>query len=257
MSAVFSLEGKVGLIAGMANQHSIAYGCARACHLAGAELFLSFGHAKTETYIAPLGPELGDPPMLRCDVQDDAQLAGLFAAVEERWGRLDFLIHSIAFAPREALHGRVTDCSREGFAQAMDISCHSFIRMARLAEPLMADGGCLLTMSYLGAERVVANYGVMGPVKAALESAVRYVATELGPRGIRVHALSPGPIPTRAASGIADFDALLAQARDQAPLGRLADIDDVGQVAAFLVSDAARGLTGSLLYVDSGLNIRG
>ena len=165
------------------------------------------------------------------------------------------MLHSIAFAPSADLHGRVADSSREGFARTMDISCHSFVRMARLAEPLMADGGTLLTMSYLGADEVVPHYGVMGPVKAALEASVRYLATELGPRGIRVHAVSPGPIRTRAASGIPGFDDLVAEARRCAPLARHVEIDDVGGFCAFLVSDAARAITGDVHYVDGGFHI--
>ena len=167
------------------------------------------------------------------------------------------MLHSIAFAPAADLHGRVIDCSREGFARAMDISCHSFLRMARLAEPLMQQGGSLMTMSYLGADEVIDNYGLMGPVKAALESSVRYMATELGPKGIRVNAVSPGPLATRAASGIAQFDRLMADAGQRAPLGRLVDIADVGALCTFLVSDAARSMTGSTLYVDAGVHIMG
>jgi enoyl-[acyl-carrier protein] reductase I len=182
-------------------------------------------------------------------------MEAVFGAIDERWGRLDFVLHSIAFAPAADLHGRVTDSSREGFARAMDISCHSFARMARLAEPLMDQGGTLLTMSYLGADAVVPHYGVMGPVKAALEASVRYLATELGPRGIRVNAVSPGPIRTRAASGIPDFDGLVADARSRAPLHREVEIDDVGSFCAFLVSDAARAVTGDVHYIDGGFHI--
>jgi enoyl-[acyl-carrier protein] reductase I len=182
-------------------------------------------------------------------------MEAVFDAIRARWGRLDFVLHSIAFAPAADLHGRVVDSSREGFARAMDISCHSFVRMARLAEPLMTEGGTLLTMSYLGAAEVVPHYGVMGPVKAALEASVRYLATDLGPRGIRVNAVSPGPIRTRAASGIAGFDDLVADARDRAPLPREVHIDDVGSLCAFLVSDAASAITGDVHYIDAGLHI--
>jgi enoyl-[acyl-carrier protein] reductase I len=181
----------------------------------------------------------------------------VFAAIAETWGELDFVLHSIAFAPKEDLHGRLVDCSQEGFALAMDVSCHSFIRMARLAEPLMKNGGCLQTVSFLGSDRVVRHYNMMGPVKAALESSVRYLAAELGEKGIRVHALSPGPLKTRAASGIGHFDALLDNARERAPERLLASIEDVGNVAAFLASDAARALTGNVEYIDGGYHIMG
>ena len=176
----------------------------------------------------------------------------LFEAVAQRWGRLDFLLHSIAFAPKDDLHGRVTDSSREGFLLAMDISCHSFMRMARLAEPLMSEGGSLMTMSYLGGAEVIPNYGIMGPVKAALESSVRYMAAELGEKGIRVNAVSPGPIVTRAASGIAQFDTLVQDSIKRSPLGRELDIEDVAPLCVFLASDGARAITGSTLYVDGG-----
>lgn len=250
-----TLAGKKGLVTGIANQHSIAYGCAKAFHELGAELMLSYAPAKSEPYVQPLAESLGAAPLVLCDVQDDAQLAALFERIADEWGRLDFLVHSIAFAPQADLHGRVVDCSREGFLLAMDISCHSFMRMAKLAEPLMSDGGCLLTMSYYGAQKVVPNYNLMGPVKAALEASVRYMAAELGPKGIRVHAISPGPLQTRAASGIADFDQLLDEAAAQAPKHQLVSIDDVGAVAACLVSDAAAAMTGHTAYVDAGYHI--
>lgn len=250
-----TLRGKKGLVTGIANEHSIAYGCAKAFHQLGAELILSYAPAKSEPYVRPLAEALGPAPLLLCDVQDDVQLAALFERISRDWGRLDFLVHSIAFAPQDDLHGRVTDCSREGFLLAMDVSCHSLMRMARLAEPLMRDGGCLLTMSYYGAQKVVENYSLMGPVKAALECSVRYMAAELGPQGIRVHAISPGPLRTRAASGIANFDQLLDEAAAQAPERQLVTIDGVGAVAACPVSDAAKALTGHIAYVDAGYHI--
>ena len=257
MSQQHPLEGKSGIVAGLANADSIAFGCARALHRAGADLILSYGHPKGESHARPLAEQLGDAPLLLCDVRDDAQTEALFTAAAERWGKLDFLIHSIAFAPRDDLHGRVVDSSRDGFLLAMDISCHSFLRMAKHAEPLMRNGGCLITMSYHGAEKVIDNYGIMGPVKAALESSVRYVAAELGPAGIRVHAISPGPVATRAASGIRDFDDLLADAESRSPTRKLVSIDDIGETAAFLISDAAHSMTGVTTYVDGGLHIRG
>jgi len=252
---MFSLRGKLGLVVGIANDHSIAYGCARAFQQAGADLAITYLNAKAEPYVRPLAEKLGASLILPLDVEANGALEAVFEAIAKRWGRLDFLVHSIAFAPKEDLHGRVTDCSREGFLRAMDVSCHSFMRMAKLAEPLMTQGGCLLTMSYHGADEVVSNYGMMGPVKAALQSATRYVAAELGPKNIRVHAISPGPLSTRAASGIKDFDDLMQDARDRAPLHKLVDIEDVGALCAFLVSDGARSLTGGTIHVDGGFNI--
>lgn len=252
---MFSLRGKLGLVVGVANDQSIAYGCARAFHQGGADLAITYMNAKAEAYVRPLAEKLGASLILPLDVEKPGELEAVFEEVSKRWGRLDFLVHSIAFAPKDDLHGRVTDCSREGFQRAMDISCHSFMRMARLAEPLMNQGGCLLTMSYHGADEVVANYGMMGPVKAALQSATRYMASELGPKGIRVHAISPGPLATRAASGIKDFDNLMQEAKVRAPLNKLVDIEDVGALCAFLVSDGARSLTGGTIHVDGGYNI--
>jgi enoyl-[acyl-carrier protein] reductase I len=195
--------------------------------------------------------------VLPLDVQRSGQLEALFQAVRKRWGRLDILVHSIAFAPKEDLQGGLLDCSAEGFAQAMDVSCHSFVRMAKLAAPLMTDGGTMFAMTYQGAERVVPSYNVMGPVKAALEAACRYLAHELGPRGIRVHPISPGPLKTRAASGLKDFDLLLNKAARRAPVGELVDIDDVGYACAYLATPYARRMTGQTLYVDGGVHIMG
>ena len=254
---VFDLHGKKGLVVGIANEDSIAWGCARAFRAAGAELAVTWLNEKARPYVEPLAEQLQAPIQLPLDVEQDGQMEAVFDALGARWGRLDFVLHSIAFAPAADLHGRVADSSRAGFARAMDISCHSLARMARLAEPLMQGGGSLLTMSYLGAEEVVANYGLMGPVKAALESTVRYLATELGPQGIRVNAVSPGPLATRAASGIQHFDQLLADAAERAPLRRLVSIEDVGALCTFMASDASRSMTGSTLYVDAGFHILG
>eukprot|EP00752_Nemacystus_decipiens_P000995 g995.t1 len=251
----FSLAGKKGAVLGVANDQSIAYGCARAFRRAGADLALSYLNEKARPYVEPLARDLGAEIFLPVDVRAQGEMRAFFDAIRERWGRLDFVLHSIAFAPREDLHGRVTDCSREGFALAMDVSCHSFIRMARYAEPLMTEGGALFTMSYYGAEKVVEHYNLMGPVKAALESAARYMAHELGPQGIRVHAVSPGPMRTRAASGIERFDELIERASREAPAHSLADIDDVGAAVAFLASDAARRITGETLHIDGGCHI--
>ena len=254
---VFDLRGKKGLIVGIANEDSIAWGCARAFRAAGAELAVTWLNESARPYVEPLAEQLQAPIQMPLDVEQDGQMEAVFDALGARWGRLDFLLHSIAFAPAADLHGRVADSSREGFARAMDISCHSFARMARLAEPLMQGGGSRLTMSYLGAAEVIDNYGLMGPVKAALESTVRYLATELGPQGIRVNAVSPGPLATRAASGIQHFDQLLADAAERAPLRRLVSIEDVGALCTFMASDASRSMTGSTLYVDAGFHILG
>ena len=251
------LKSKKGLIVGIANRNSIAYGCAEVLHGAGAELAVTYLNAKAEPFVRPLAEGLGSPIVVPCDVRERGQLEAVFSRIQKEWGRLDFLLHSIAYAPKEDLHSRITDCSQAGFAMAMDVSCHSFIRMARLAEPLMTNGGCLLTVTFYGAEKVVEEYNLMGPVKAALESCVRYMAAELGPKRIRVHALSPGPLKTRAASGIERFDELLDRARARTPEHRLVGIEDVGNVAAFLVSDGAAALTGNIEYVDAGYHVVG
>jgi enoyl-[acyl-carrier protein] reductase I len=253
----YPLSGKKGLVLGIANDQSIAYGCAQAFRVLGAELAVSYLNEKAKQYVEPLAYKLDAPLFLPCDVRVPGQLEAMFKAIEEKWGKLDFALHAIAFAPKDDLHGRLTDCSRDGFLTAMDVSCHSFIRMARLAEPLMRDGGALFTMSYYGAEKVIEHYNVMGPVKAALESAVRYLAYELGRKGIRVHAISPGPIKTRAASGIANFDALMDQAASRAPAGRLVSIEDVGAATAVLATDYAKLITGETVYVDGGYHILG
>lgn len=252
-----SLVGKKGLVVGIANEHSIAYGCAAAFRKAGAELALTYLNEKAKPFVEPAREKLGAEIFLPCDVREPGQVAALFDRIGEEWGKLDFLLHSVAFAPREDLHGRVTDCSREGFDMAMNVSCHSFIRMAKRAEPLMTDGGALMTMSFYGAEKVIDNYNVMGPVKAALEASVRYMAAELGPKGIRVYTVSPGPVPTRAASGIDRFDELMEEAAARAPRQSIVTIEQVGNVAAFLASDQAEGMTGNLVYVDNGYNVMG
>ena len=249
------LTGRKGLVVGIANESSVAWGCARAYRDRGAELAVTHLNERAERYVRPLAERVEAPIIMPLDVRQPGQLEAVFAAIAETWGRLDFLLHSIAFAPQEDLHGRVVDCSPEGFQLAMDVSCHSFIRMARLAEPLMTNGGSLTTMTYIGSQRVVQNYGMMGPVKAALESVVRYLAAELGPKGIRVHAVSPGPIMTRAASGIAKFDHLMKDVGTRAPVHQQVTIEDVGAVAAALAADEARTVTGSIIYVDSGFNV--
>ena len=251
----FNLSGRRGLVLGIANDASIAYGCARAFRDAGAELAVTFVNEKAQAFVRPLAEQLGASIVAPCDVRVPGQLEALFQRIESEWGKLDFVLHSIAYAPKEDLHSRVTDCSSAGFAMAMDVSCHSFIRVARLAEPLMRQGGCLLTVSFYGSERVVEHYNLMGPVKAALESTTRYLAAELGPQDIRVHAISPGPMRTRAASGLDRFDELLERAARQAPQKRLAAIEDVGALAAYLVGDGARLMTGTVIPVDGGQHV--
>lgn len=254
---MLSLKGKKGLVIGIANDQSIAYGCAAAFREAGAELAITYLNEKARPFVEPARAQLAADIFLPCDVREPGQVSALFDHIAQKWGKLDFLLHSVAFAPREDLHGRVTDCTREGFDMAMNVSCHSFIRMARRAEPLMKDGGALMTMSFYGAEKVVDNYNVMGPVKAALEASVRYMAAELGPKGIRVYTISPGPVPTRAASGIDRFDELMEAAAVRAPRQSIVTIEQVGNVAAFLASDQADGMTGNLVYVDNGYNVMG
>jgi enoyl-[acyl-carrier protein] reductase I len=252
-----NLAGKKGLIIGMANKESIAYGCARQCKAAGAAIAATYLNAKAEQYVKPLADEVGAELFLPCDVMVPGQLEAVFEAVDKKWGKLDFLIHSIAFSPLADLHGRVVDCSLEGFKMAMDVSCHSFIRMAKLSEPLMKDGGALITMSYDGANTVIPNYNMMGPVKAALESTTRYLAMELAEKHIRALVVSPGPMRTRAASGIKGFNELVELAEKKVPHYEEMNIDDIGAVTAFLVSDAARSLNGYTYYVDHGLSLIG
>jgi enoyl-[acyl-carrier protein] reductase I len=247
--------GRKVLIVGIANEHSIAYGCARAFRELGAELALTYLNDKARAYVEPLAQELGASIFMPLDVSKPGELEAVFEAIHASWGRLDVAVHSIAFAPKSDLQGGLLNSSAQGFAQAMDVSCHSFIRMARLAEPLMNEGGSLFAMSYLGASRVVPNYDLMGPVKAALEASCRYLAHELGPKRIRVHPISPGPLKTRAASGLKDFDLLLTEAAAQAPIGELVDIMDVGYTCAFLATPYARRMTGNTVFVDGGVSI--
>jgi enoyl-[acyl-carrier protein] reductase I len=249
------LEGKRGLIVGIANDQSIAWGCAKAFRAFGAELAVTYLNDKAKKYVDPLARELEAPILMPLDVRVPGQMEAVFVRITKDWGSLDFVVHSIAFSPKDALQGRVVDVSREGFLTTLDVSCWSFIRMAHLTEPLMRKGGALFTMSYYGSQVVVKNYNIMGVAKAALESAVRYLAAELGPKGIRVHAISPGPLAPRAASGIPEFDALLDKAKVKAPARSLVSIDDVGVATAFLAHDAARLLTGETLYVDGGYHI--
>jgi enoyl-[acyl-carrier protein] reductase I len=249
------LSASKALVVGIANEHSIAWGCAKAFRELGADVAVTYLNDKALPYVQPLAAELESQLVLPLDVGVPGQLEAVFEAIERRWGRLDILVHSIAWAPKDDLQGGLLSCSAEGFAKAMDISCHSFIRMARLAAPLMKDGGTMFAMSYYGANRVVPNYNVMGPVKAALEASCRYLAYELGPQRIRVHAMSPGPLKTRAASGLKDFDLLLTEAAEKAPLGELVDIMDVGFACAYLATPYARRISGETVYVDGGVHI--
>ncbi|HET9044966.1 MAG TPA: enoyl-ACP reductase FabI [Burkholderiales bacterium] len=249
------LKGKKALVVGIANEHSIAYGCAAAFHELGADIAMTYLNEKARAYVEPLAKTLEAPLLLPLDVSRPGELEAVFERVTKEWGRLDILVHSIAWAPKDDLQGGLLNVSSDGFAKAMDISCHSFIRMARLAAPLMKDGGTMFAMSYHGAQKVVANYNVMGPIKAALEAACRYLAYELGPQGIRVHPISPGPLKTRAASGLKDFDMMLNDAIQRAPVGELVDIMDVGFACAYLATPYARRITGQTIYVDGGVNI--
>ena len=249
------LEGKRGLVVGIANDQSIAWGCARAFRALGAEVAVTYLNEKAKPHVEPLAKELEAPIFMPMDVMVDGQLEAVFDKIAEQWGELDFVLHSIAFSPKDTLQGRVTDVPRDGFLKTMDVSCWSFIRMGHLAEPLMKKGGTLFTMTYYGSQMVVQNYNIMGVAKAALESTVRYMAAELGPKGIRVHAISPGPLATRAASGIPEFDELLDKAKASAPARSLVSIDDVGAATAFLAHDAARLMTGQVIYIDGGYHI--
>ena len=249
------LKGTKALVVGVANDSSIAYGCAKAFRELGADLAITYLNEKARPYVEPLARELQAPLFLPLDVSVEGQLEAVFDAIAKQWGRLDVLVHSIAFAPKEDLQGGLLNCSAAGFAIAMDVSCHSFVRMAQLAAPLMTNGGTMMAMSYHGANKVIPTYSVMGPVKAALESCCRYLAYELGGKGIRVHAISPGPLKTRASGGLKDFDLLLTEAAQRAPIGELVDIMDVGFTCAYLATPYARRLSGETLYVDGGVNI--
>ena len=248
------LENKIALVVGVANAHSIAAGCAQAFRSAGAEVALTYVNEKAKPYVAPVAEGIGAALLMPLDVEAEGEMEAVFAAIAARWGRLDILVHSIAYCPADDLHGRVTDCSRDGFVRAMEISVYSLVRMARLAEPLMTQGGTILTMTYYGGEKVVDHYNIMGPVKAALEGTVRSLAVELGTK--RVNAISPGPLRTRAGSGIAHFDDLIDAAQERAPEQHLVTIEDVGSMAVMLASDGAQRVTGDTAYVDGGFHVR-
>jgi enoyl-[acyl-carrier protein] reductase I len=251
------LKNKIGLILGVANKRSIAWACAEACSQNGAKLAFSYQgerlRANVETLVAPLPDSL----MVPCDVADQESVDSAFAAIAERYGRLDFVVHSIAFAPKEALEGDFVDTSRESFRTALEISAFSLPQVAKAALPLMTDGGSIVTMTYYGAEKVVPNYNVMGVAKAALESSVRYLAADLGKNNIRVNAVSAGPLNTLSARGVKNMGSLFSYIGERSPLKRNVTVTEVGNTALFLVSGLSTGITGETIYVDCGYNIMG
>jgi enoyl-[acyl-carrier protein] reductase I len=251
------LAGKKALIFGVANDHSIAWGIARALHEHGAEVGFSSIEMMLERRVRPLAASIGSTFVEPCDVQSDEDIARVFQRWQETYGELDILVHALAFARREDLDGRFVDTSRDGFRLALDISAFSLVALARAAAPLMTKGGSIMTLSYYGAEKVVANYNVMGVAKAALEASVRYLANDLGPDGIRVNAISAGPVRTLAASGVANFRKMYGMFPDMAPLRRNITLEDVGGAAVYLGSDLSAAVTGETIYVDSGFNILG
>lgn len=254
---ILDLKGKKGLVVGIANQESLATWAAKHFHGAGAELAVTYFNDKAKSFVEPIAGQVEASLFMPCNVSLPGQLEAVFDAIRDRWGKLDFIFHSIASARKEEIHGRLMDCSAEGFSEAMVISCHSLIRMAKLAEPLMTSGGSITTLSYLGAEKVVEHYNVMGPVKAALEASVRYLAHEMGKQGVRVNAISAGPVKTRAASGLLHFDELLDEAARKSPQRRLIDACEVGKTALLLASDYASAITGEIVHVDGGFHIEG
>lgn len=251
------LEGKKALIFGVANKRSIAWGIARAFHEHGAEVGISYGIPQLEKRARPLAESIGATFIERCDVTKEEDIEAVFAKAKAHFGSIDILVHSIAYAPREELEGRFVDTSRSGFSTALDISAYSLVALARGAMPLMSPGGSILTMSYFGAEKVVPHYNVMGVAKAALEASVRYLASDLGPDGLRVNAISAGPIKTLAAAGVSGFRKMLTYVEERAPMRRNVDQMDVGKTAVWLASDLASGVTGEVVYVDNGYNILG
>lgn len=251
------LAGKRALIFGVANERSIAWGISEALHGAGAKLGFTYQGETLEKRVRPLAEGIEADLILPCDVTDQAQVKAVFQQAAERWGGLDILIHSIAFANREDLEGRFVDTGRDGFLKAIEISAYSLVTLAREAAPLMKVGGSIVTLSYYGAEKVVPNYNVMGVAKATLEACVRYLAADLGPDGVRVNAISAGPIKTLAASGVRGFRGMLGTAEERAPLRRNVSQQEVGQTALFLCSEWGAGITGETLYVDAGYNIMG
>ena len=251
------LQGRKGLIMGVANNRSIAWGIAKACAEAGAELAFTYQGEALKKRVQPLADELGVKLLMPCDVTSDESLDAVFDELKAAWGTLDFVVHAIAFSDKDELKGRYADTTRANFAQTMDISVYSFTAVAKHAEALMPEGGSLLTLSYYGAEKWVPHYNVMGVAKAALEASVRYLAADLGPGGIRVNAISAGPIRTLAAAGISGFRMMLDWNEKNAPLRKNVTIDEVGTAALFLLSDLSSGITGEIMHVDAGYNIIG
>ena len=251
------MAGKRGLVMGVANDRSIAWGIARAIAAQGAEVAFTYQGEALEKRVRPLVESIGAEILLPCDVTDEASIDAVFAELEKRWGKIDFLVHAIGFADKQFLRGRYLDTPRDAFLQALDISCFSFVSVSRRAVAMMAEGGSLLTLSYLGAERVTPHYNVMGVAKAALEASVRYMAVDVGGQGIRVNAISAGPIKTLAASGIGDFRYILKWNQYNAPLKRNVTIDDVGGAGLYLLSDLGSGVTGEVHHVDCGYHIVG
>jgi len=251
------LAGKKGLVVGISNLDSIAWGCAQTFYEHGAELAVTYLNEKSEPAVYALAKKVKAPIFMKLDVTSKEEQELLFAEITNKWGKLDFLLHSIAYAPKIDLQGRVVDCSSEGFSKAMDISCHSLMRLIKSAEPMMKEGGSIITISFYGAKKVLNNYNLMGPVKAALETSVEYLAAELGVNNIRVNALSTGPVKTKAASGLLDFDLLMDDATQKSPLHQLISLKQIGEMASFLVSENASQVTGQVIYVDAGYNIKG
>jgi enoyl-[acyl-carrier protein] reductase I len=251
------MAGKRGLIMGVANNRSIAWGIAKACHGAGAEIALTYQGDAIKKRVVPLAEELGSQLVLPCDVTDKASVDGVFAELQRTWGKLDFLVHAIAFADKAELDGRYVDTTEENFTKSLLISCYSFTALAQRAEKLMADGGSMLTLTYYGAEKVMPHYNVMGVAKAALEASVRYLAADLGKKAIRVNAISAGPIKTLAASGISDFRYILRWNEYNSALRRTVTIEEVGGSALYLLSDLGRAVTGEVHHVDAGYHIQG
>lgn len=251
------MEGKCGLVMGVANNRSIAYGIARALRAEGAELAFTYQGEALQRRVEPIAAELGSDLVIPCDVTDSDAMDAVFNVIKSKWGKLDFLVHAIGFSNKEELDGRYIDTSPANFALTMNISVYSLTALARRAEPLMAPGSSILTLTYYGAEKVLPNYNVMGVAKAALEASVRYLASDMGPNGVRVNAISAGPIKTLAASGIADLREMLKWNEENAPLRKNVSIDEVGNSALYLLSGLSSGVTGEIHYVDSGYNIIG
>lgn len=251
------MRGKRGLIMGVANNRSIAWGIARACHHAGAQIAFTYQGDALKKRVEPLAEELGGLVVGHCDVTEDATIDAAFAAVAKAWGTLDFVVHAIAFSDKDQLDGRYIDTTSDNFTNTLQISCYSFTAIAQRAERLMPNGGALLTLTYYGSEKWMPHYNVMGVAKAALEASVRYLAADLGEKSIRVNAISAGPIKTLAAAGIGDFRYILKWNEYNAPMRRTVSIEEVGDTAVYLLSDFARGVTGEILHVDAGYHVVG